>query len=385
MKSEETMQECISALLASFPGSFINEKDEFIAHRKSNQYLIVANCKTPFDVRCKVLEWFSRPAHKTSPCNSDRRNSRFHNFMLNGVNHFLGTNFSRKEMELIYTYLGNACNHKKLFSLCRVAMIWVFWRCNMDKGILFNIEMVQALLAGKSVTRRPIKPRYRADESGFVVMENWGTKERTVEKVNLDGETFDPPRYVIPPCKPGDVLYVRETWQYLYALDENEEIIEGTGKYYYAATDMIPFNTYIDPEGVKHEKTPWRPSIHMPKAAARIWLKVTDVRVERLQEIDEEQAWAEGIKEYTKDQKVKKYAVSLDWWEEYHRKHRKVFTQNWWQDMPRTAKEAYSHLWNSTIKKPDMEKHGWDENPWVWVIEFERCEKPREVNRNEKV
>ena len=111
--SEGTMQGCISALLASFPGSFINKKGEFIAHGESNQYLIVANCRTPFDVRCKVLEWFSRPAHKTSPCNSGKENSKFHNFMLNGVNQFLGTDFSRKEMELIYTYLGNACNHKK--------------------------------------------------------------------------------------------------------------------------------------------------------------------------------------------------------------------------------------------------------------------------------
>lgn len=228
--------------------------------------------------------------------------------------------------------------------------------------ILFNTEMVQALLAGKSVTRRPIKPRYRADESGFAVFRNWGTGKRTVEKAGLDGETLDPPRYVSPPCQPGDVLYVREAWQHLYGLDGNEEIIEGTGKYYYAATDMIPSDAYIDPGGAKHEKTPWRPSIHMPKAAARIWLKVTDVRVERLQEIDEEQAKAEGAircyEEIRSDEDAPVIYQSEDGGGYY------VL--------------GFKAIWNSAIKKPDMEKYGWDANPWVWAIEFERCEKPRE-------
>lgn len=68
-----------------------------------------------------------------------------------------------------------------------------------------------------------------------------------------------------------------------------------------------------------------RPSIHMPKEAARIWLKVTNVRVERLQEI---------------------------------------------------ALKEWKNLWNSTIKKTDLDSYGWEANPWVWVIEFERCEKP---------
>lgn len=215
--------------------------------------------------------------------------------------------------------------------------------------ILFNTEMVQAILAGKSVTRRPIKPRYRADESGFVVFKDWDTGMKSVEKTDRNREVFDSPRYVIPPCQRGDVLYVRETWQHLYELDINEEVIEGTGKYYYAATDSIPFDTYIDPEGVKHEKTPWRPSIHMPKAAARIWLKVTNVWVERLQEIDEEQAMAEGCGGYLTEAKFRVSPLC-----------------------------HFMEVWNSTIKKPDMEKYGWDATPWVWVIEFERCEKPEE-------
>ena len=162
-------------------------------------------------------------------------------------------------------------------------------------------------------------------------------------------------------------------------MDGNEQVIEDTGKYYYAATDTIPFDTYVDENGVKHDHAPWRPSIHMPKEAVRIWLKVTDVRVERLQEITEVQAQAEGIRGYSKDGNLYKYAVTDDWWINYHGKHKEITTGTWWQDMPRTAREAFSYLWNSTIKKSDLDLYGWNANPWVWTIEYERCEKPEGV------
>lgn len=123
----------------------------------------------------------------------------------------------------------------------------------------------------------------------------------------------------------------------------------------------------------------WHPSIHMPKEAARIWLKCTDVRVERLQEITEIGAKAEGIRGYTKDGNLYKYAVTDDWWIDYHNKHKEIVTGTWWQDMPRTAKDAFSYLWNSTIKKSDLDLYGWNANPWVWTIEYERCEKPEGV------
>ena len=90
----------------------------------------------------------------------------------------------------------------------------------------------------------------------------------------------------------------------------------------------------------------WKPSIHMPKEAARIWLKVTDVRVERLQEITEHEAEKEG------------------------------FCDDAEYCMGNTAMGHFAELWNHTIKKPDLGRYGWDANPYVFVIEFERCEKP---------
>ena len=85
----------------------------------------------------------------------------------------------------------------------------------------------------------------------------------------------------------------------------------------------------------------WRPSIHMPKQAARIWLKVTDVRAERLKDIDTLGCHREGV------------------------------------DITRSGVfKRFTSLWESSIRKEEIDRYGWDANPWVWVIEFERCEKP---------
>ena len=241
--------------------------------------------------------------------------------------------------------------------------------------ILFNTEMVRAILDGrKSCTRRLVKffsgenPRWTGYIKDGLMLYN-GKNEPCIRKA---------------PYQPGDILYVRETWT------------EECGKYYYRADYD---SDYLDPcetlsggypascrnhpgcDGCMATSTRihWHPSIHMPKEAARIWLKVTDVRVERLQEITEVQAQAEGIRGYSKDGNLYKYAVTDDWWIDFHNKHRKsFFGGTWWQDMPRTAREAFSYLWNSTIKKSDLDRYGWDANPWVWVIEFERCEKSAE-------
>lgn len=99
-------------LLKAFPRSFINCSMEIIAHEKANEYLSLKNCETELDVKCKVLEWFSRAAYKTAPF-GERKNREFHKFMLDGINKFLGTAFTENDMDLIYTYLGNACDHKK--------------------------------------------------------------------------------------------------------------------------------------------------------------------------------------------------------------------------------------------------------------------------------
>lgn len=215
--------------------------------------------------------------------------------------------------------------------------------------ILFNTDMVLEILDGrKTVTRRLVKHDVDA-----ILNSPYHKEHPEVEDKQIIS------KLCMPPYQPGDILYVRETWQYLYELDGNEQIIEGTGKYYYAATDILPFDTYVDSMGVSHERVPWRPSIHMPKEAARIWLKVKDVRVERLQEITEEQAKAEGISE--------EWAIS--WW-------KPTYYDPDSGGYPKYRDTFAFDLWNSTIKKSDIDRYGWDANPWVWVIEFERCEKP---------
>lgn len=215
------------------------------------------------------------------------------------------------------------------------------------KQILFNTEMVRAILDGrKSCTRRVIKFPVNRYTNNVPLADKVVVQELRCDKVNFLEEPFFSYGMNLP-YQPGDILYVRETWQYLYELDGNEQVIEDTGKYYYAATDTIPFNTYVDENGVRHDHAPWRPSIHMPKEAARIWLKVTNVRVERLQEITTNQIEQEGVET--------EYPHVLNGEEK---------------------KYAFQNLWNSTIKKSDLDFYGWDANPYVWVIEFERCDKP---------
>ena len=224
--------------------------------------------------------------------------------------------------------------------------------------ILFNTEMVRAILDGrKSCTRRICKDGneytvpdmnfYNADRRTYAV-HNYADKKHT-DKLSIAERSC--------PICPGDILYVRETWQYLYELDGNEQVVEDTGKYYYAATDTILFDTYVDENGVKHDHAPWIPSIRMPKEAARIWLKVTDVRAERLQDITEEGAKKEG---------------AID-------NRGFIHSPNNEYDNVHTAREHFVKIWTNTIKKSNLDRYGWDASPWVWVIEFERCEKPEEI------
>lgn len=100
-------------LVQAFPQSYINYNLEFIAHEEANEYFRIEDCENEFDVKCKVLEWLSRGAYKTCPFSSDVKNKRFHNFMLYGINDFLETDFTEDDMEIIYTYLGNRCNHER--------------------------------------------------------------------------------------------------------------------------------------------------------------------------------------------------------------------------------------------------------------------------------
>lgn len=106
-------------LLADFEGSFFNERDEFIAHQYSNTYFIFSDCDSEEAVNCKVLEWLSRMAHNGIPYSQEWRNKKFRCFMLDGINQFLHTKFGDADIELIYTYLGNSCNHNRTLEFVR--------------------------------------------------------------------------------------------------------------------------------------------------------------------------------------------------------------------------------------------------------------------------
>lgn len=132
MKKEERqnaadMKEAREKLLECFPGSFINVRDEFIAHPRTNQYFLLNNCQTVDDIEAKVLEWLSRPAFKTQPYSQEWRNRRFHEFMLAGVNAFLDTDFSEDDMELIYTYMGGGIKHGLMMEFIDhdMSMMWL--------------------------------------------------------------------------------------------------------------------------------------------------------------------------------------------------------------------------------------------------------------------
>ena len=183
--------------------------------------------------------------------------------------------------------------------------------------MLFNTEMVRAILEErKSVTRRAaLKSDELRSFPCSAYPDGWWFRGRVYaskEKAMCSVEG------VMRLCeyRPGDILWVRETWAEMpYGI-----VYRADGE---------------EPEGWDQDDR-WRPSIHMPKKAARLFLRVTGVRVERLQEIDDAGVVAEGLE-------IGCY---------------------------------FDELWNRTIKKRDLPAYGWDVNPWVWVIEFERCDKP---------
>ena len=224
------------------------------------------------------------------------------------------------------------------------------------KSILFNTKMVRAILDGrKTCTRRICKD---ANEYTVPDMDFYNADKRTYAVHNfIDREHTEQLSTVERTCSicPGDILYVRETW---CALPVNEAgHMRGHSIYYYRADGDLR------PEGWRGK---WRPSIHMPKEAARIWLKVTDVRVERLQEITEDETFEEGL-DFTPP------CLHLTG-ENYCDIDGPCTSEIKYCDM--SYGELFGEvLWNNTIKKSDLDRYGWTANPWVWVIEFERCER----------
>ena len=212
---------------------------------------------------------------------------------------------------------------------------------------LFNTDMVRAILDGrKTATRRAIK-KYILDDAifGYTAFTPKGYISCRGTWEDRYGEKF----FKLP-CQKGDILYARETFR---PLSEHP----AAGFDYAANWSSQYFKNSKDPNACNKGK--WKPSIHMPKKAARIWLKVTNVRVERLQDITNEQILKEGISKETVDHYMAHFPEATEEW---------IHAAHW---LP------FSDLWNSTVKK-DFDLYSWDANPWVWVIEFERCEKPEE-------
>lgn len=108
----ENIKEYVKDLLELFPNSFINEEQEFIAEPRTNLYFLLSNCNSLLDIKCKILEWFSRDAFKSRPFRSDLQNKEYQDNIREKINEFLGTDFTREEMTDIYSKLGNNINRK---------------------------------------------------------------------------------------------------------------------------------------------------------------------------------------------------------------------------------------------------------------------------------
>ena len=217
------------------------------------------------------------------------------------------------------------------------------------KPIIFNTEMVRAILDGrKTQTRRIIKPQPKEGSSGFKLcrplddcfgkkyIKQFGVMYKPPKKEWLD-DTHPMWNFVkCPYGQPCDRLWVRETWLQLKKdIHYPEDMVIVPKGIYYRADNKL-----ANPK--------WKPSIHMPKKYARIWLEITNIRVERVRDISEEDCLKEGL---------------LDL--EMARDSRQCKNQPVWS---RNAK--FGILWNSINEKRG---YGWDKNPFVWVIEFKEA------------
>ncbi|MFY3459502.1 hypothetical protein [Achromobacter xylosoxidans] len=201
-----------------------------------------------------------------------------------------------------------------------------------ERPILFSGPMVRAILAGnKTQTRRVAKP-VRHPDLGNVY---------TPGALVLERE----PQHVIdracPYGQPGDRLWVRETWN---------RFEPWAGFYYAADYEAFGIGPDDDPDHIPDHEVRWKPSIHMPRAACRLVLEITGVRVERLQDISEADARAEGCPFTWDGKQYEPPPPEVDSWQGYGR-------------------ASFSLLW-SQINGPDS----WQANPWVWVVEFRRAE-----------
>lgn len=206
-----------------------------------------------------------------------------------------------------------------------------------ERPILFAGPMVRAILSGeKTVTRRVMKPQPKAvhadDERGG----HWWPSKEHQSMLHIEEEMqkwTGLAGHACPYGQPGDRLWVRETWAHVGNTDP--------GYLTYRATypECLPPGLERVPADIRDAGYRWRPSIHMPRAYSRILLEITAVRVERLQDISEDQAMAEGVT--PRPSKVSRAT--------------------------RMGRDAFAELWASINGA-----ESWDANPWVWVVEFKR-------------
>ena len=255
-----------------------------------------------------------------------------------------------------------------------------------ERGMIFNGEMVRALLSGqKTQTRREVK--LNLDIACLATTYDWATslaanhyQGLTEEQIQQKAESL---RGVIHPVildngqmvsiicphgKPGDRIWVRETWGVVsHELDEDGRIQSWTPDRPATAIHEMPFGngyysghaiyaadgdfTWGDDDGYEDGRSCWKPSIHMPRAASRILLEITAVRVERLNAISGEDATAEGVP--TAGSLLTDYPGTF-------------LTPK--GDFA-TGKVAFQRLWESIYGD-----ESWQANPWVWVIEFKLVE-----------
>ena len=224
---------------------------------------------------------------------------------------------------------------------------------------MFSGPMVRAILDGrKTVTRRPIKPSMRGFDVSFELHQqddgSWRPMH-TFDESCMDAQGTEHP-VVCPFGKPGDRLWVRETWGVIsHDFDQQGNAIKWEpgrpakairemrfGRGYYSGHVVYaadgPCEWAGDEDGGGDSRSAWKPSIHMPRVASRVLLEVTGVRVERLQDISEEQAEAEGVG---------------------------FLRQVPGADETLTATQLFECLWSSINGD-----EAWSTNPWVWVVEF---------------
>ncbi|PIB57204.1 hypothetical protein [Pseudomonas sp. 2995-1] len=188
-----------------------------------------------------------------------------------------------------------------------------------ERPILFSAPMVRAILEGrKTVTRREVKKKAALDclEAGF-----------EPAFLTLPGNAD-----LCPYGQPGDRLWVRETWARIQVAQAPDQ----------------EWVVYRESDNRTDYGGPWKPGIHMFRRDSRILLEITEVRVERLQDISEEQAKAEGVRLYTD------HAELGDWW---HVEGIETYSAD--------PRKSFELLWSSV-------GGDWQANPWVWVVEFKR-------------